>query len=113
MLTLCMPMYLLSSANYCLCLCREGALKHTQVSTGNLSMAVSELFWKMVRENIEQQADAFKGEQGWRSTQHFVTCNTVESFLFIGHLILCISLVVQFTNLRSQQNINSLELYMY
>ena len=32
------------------------------MNTQNLSMAVSELFWKMVKETVEQQADAFKGK---------------------------------------------------
>ncbi|XP_053379001.1 dynamin-like 120 kDa protein, mitochondrial isoform X2 [Mercenaria mercenaria] len=41
-------------------LLQDGALKVTQTNTNNLSMAVSELFWKMVKENIEQQTDAFK-----------------------------------------------------
>jgi len=40
---------------------RDGVLKPYQMTTLNLSMAVSECFWKMVRESVEQQADAFKG----------------------------------------------------
>ncbi|XP_057365629.1 dynamin-like 120 kDa protein, mitochondrial [Daphnia carinata] len=39
---------------------REGLVPSTQVTTKNLSLAVSECFWKMVRETVEQQADAFK-----------------------------------------------------
>ncbi|KAG8232090.1 hypothetical protein J437_LFUL012450 [Ladona fulva] len=39
---------------------REGVLVSGQVTTRNLSMAISECFWKMVRETVEQQADAFK-----------------------------------------------------
>ncbi|GLH01491.1 Dynamin-like 120 kDa protein, mitochondrial [Gryllus bimaculatus] len=39
---------------------RDGMIHSGQVTTRNLSMAVSECFWKMVRETVEQQADAFK-----------------------------------------------------
>ncbi|KAK6622157.1 hypothetical protein RUM44_001964 [Polyplax serrata] len=37
-----------------------GMVMSAQVTTRNLSMAVAECFWKMVRETVEQQADAFK-----------------------------------------------------
>ncbi|XP_017146499.1 dynamin-like 120 kDa protein, mitochondrial isoform X2 [Drosophila miranda] len=39
---------------------RRGVIMPHQVTSRNLSMAVSDRFWKMVRETIEQQADAFK-----------------------------------------------------
>uniref|UniRef100_UPI00358EFAE4 dynamin-like GTPase OPA1, mitochondrial isoform X1 n=1 Tax=Myxine glutinosa TaxID=7769 RepID=UPI00358EFAE4 len=41
-------------------LCRSGSLKAHQVTTKNLSLAVSDRFWKMVQESVEQQADSFK-----------------------------------------------------
>lgn len=39
---------------------RSGVIMPHQVTTRNLSLAVADRFWKMVKETIEQQADAFK-----------------------------------------------------
>ncbi|CAK9818538.1 Dynamin-like 120 kDa protein, mitochondrial [Anthophora plagiata] len=39
---------------------KNGLIMSGQVTTRNLSLAVAECFWKMVRETVEQQADAFK-----------------------------------------------------
>ncbi|XP_033821371.1 dynamin-like 120 kDa protein, mitochondrial isoform X5 [Periophthalmus magnuspinnatus] len=44
-------------------LLREGMLKAHQATTKNLSLAVSDCFWKMVRESVEQQADVFKASR--------------------------------------------------
>ncbi|KAF6208887.1 hypothetical protein GE061_014629 [Apolygus lucorum] len=52
---------------------RDSRLSSTQLTTKNLSFAVAEVFWKMVRETVEQQADAFKAtrfnlETEWKNT---------------------------------------------
>merc|ERR1719270_2241028 len=39
---------------------KGGIINSGQITTRNLSFAVSERFWKMVRDTVEQQADAFK-----------------------------------------------------
>lgn len=39
---------------------KGGVVNSAQITTRNLSFAVSECFWKMVRDTVEQQADAFK-----------------------------------------------------
>lgn len=42
---------------------RDGIFKATQTTTRNLSFAVSDCFWKMVKESVEQQADTFKAKR--------------------------------------------------
>ncbi|XP_036410366.1 dynamin-like 120 kDa protein, mitochondrial [Megalops cyprinoides] len=44
-------------------LVKNGMLKPHQVTTKNLSLAVSDCFWEMVSESVEQQADAFKASR--------------------------------------------------
>ena len=44
-------------------LCREGVLNTSQCTTQNLSLSVSECFWRMVRDSIEQQSETFKAQR--------------------------------------------------
>lgn len=41
----------------------DGILKAKQTTTRNLSFAVSNCFWQMVKESVEQQADTFKASK--------------------------------------------------
>jgi len=46
--------------NFLLIFYRESIGISSQLTTRNLSLAVADCFWKMVRETVEQQADSFK-----------------------------------------------------
>ena len=64
---------------------RSGVFKASQMTTQNLSFAVSHCFWKMVRESIEQQADSYKGMQNnFQPFSWQIGCNFLLSFFFFG-----------------------------
>ena len=44
-------------------LCQQGILNASQCTTQNLSFAVSDCFWKMVKSAVEQQADLYKARK--------------------------------------------------
>lgn len=64
---------------------RDGMLKAHQVTTKNLSLAVSDCFWKMVRESVEQQADVFKGKTALPCQQYmFIPSALMVSGMFVS-----------------------------
>ncbi len=52
-----------------MCVKSDGIFKATQTTTRNLSFAVSDCFWKMVKESVEQQTDTFKATKFNLETQ--------------------------------------------
>ena len=68
-------------------------LKASQMTTQNLSFAVANCFWNMVRESIEQQADSFKArkfnlETEWKN--HYASVRELDRVCYRKYYILLI-----------------------
>lgn len=80
-----------------MCVSREGMLKAHQVTTKNLSLAVSDCFWKMVRESVEQQADVFKGMTAPLKSRAYIClfCHLINLHIQTLHYHTCFDNVIR------------------
>lgn len=68
---------------------RSGVFKASQMTTQNLSFAVSHCFWKMVRESIEQQADSYKGMKNNLLNFYSLASMCIFSVMYFIHFRRC------------------------
>lgn len=77
---------------------REGALKLTQMTTENMSKAVSERFWRMVKDSVEQEADTYRG-----MSMHYM-CVFIVIFNFFQLTLHCACIYAQLFGITLKRN---------
>ncbi|KAL3314328.1 Optic atrophy 1, isoform A [Cichlidogyrus casuarinus] len=86
---------------------KEGTLRLKQMTTANLSKAVSERFWKTVKDSVEQQADNYRGSLPPLAQVFTVFSsinNKILTYLFTGFLRpIHVKVLRQLLNLKDPQ----------